>query len=72
MRPLVVVGALLILLGGVILVRGLSVITNREVVEVGPIEISAEEKKAVPPWVGGLAAAAGVALIFVGAGKKRR
>lgn len=72
MRPLVIVGALLILLGGVILVRGLNRITSREVVKVGPIEISAEEKTAVPSWVGGLAAAAGVALIFVDAGKKRR
>lgn len=70
MRPLVIVGILLILAGGVVLVRGLNMTTQREVADIGPIEVTTTETTMVPSWVGAVAAVAGVALVLVGSGKK--
>ncbi len=72
MRPQVIIGVLLVLLGGVVLVRGLSMTTKREVADIGPIEVTTEETRSLPTWIGAVAAAAGVALVLVGAGKKTR
>lgn len=68
---LLILGAVLLIGGGYVLVRGMSVTTDREVLDVGPIEASVEEERAVPTWVGGLAAAAGLAMIIAGASAKR-
>ena len=70
MKPLMFVGVLLILIGAVVLIRGLSVTTKDQVADIGPIEVNREETRTIPPWAGGLAAAAGVAMVLVGAGKK--
>ena len=71
MRLSIILGLLLILGGGVVLVRGLGITTKREVADIGPIEITTEETRTVPTWVGALAAAAGVGLVLVGAGRRR-
>ena len=63
---LLVLGAVLLLGGGWVVGRGLTVTTNREVLDVGPIEASVEEKRSVPTWLGGLAAVAGLAMIIAG------
>lgn len=70
MRPQVIVGVLLILLGGVVLVRGLSMTTKREVADIGPIEVTTQETRTLPTWIGAVAAVAGVALVLTGAGRK--
>jgi hypothetical protein len=70
MRPQVIVGILLILLGGVVLVRGLSMTTKREVADIGPIEVTTQETRSIPTWMGAVAAVAGVALVLTGGGRK--
>ncbi len=72
MRGSVVVGVLLLLAGGFVLTRGFSFTKDKTVVDLGPLQASVSEKQTVPPWVGGIAVAAGVALIAVGASKSRR
>ena len=67
MKPLVVVGALLIVLGGIIVaLRGVSYVRDRQEVSVGPIEFSAEERGFISPLAGVIVLAAGVGLVIIG------
>jgi uncharacterized membrane protein len=70
MRPLTLVGILLLALGAFILFQGMSYKSKDEVLRVGDLKASVEERRAVPTWAGGLAVVAGVVLIA--AGMKRR
>ncbi|HEX6106579.1 MAG TPA: hypothetical protein VFZ26_13420 [Gemmatimonadales bacterium] len=70
MRPLTLAGLALLALGGFILFRGLNYTSDRSVIRIGEFEASVEERQAVPAWIGGLAAAAG--LVLVVAGSRRR
>jgi uncharacterized membrane protein len=70
MRPLTLVGILLLALGAFIVFRGVSYKSKDEVLRVGDIKASVEEQRPVPTWAGGLAMVAGVVLIA--AGMKRR
>ena len=67
------IGVLLIVLGIVALVMGGIRYTTREkVLDIGPIEATAEKHKTIPlpPLLGGLALAGGVALLIAGSKKK--
>jgi len=69
MKPILIVGMLLIVLGVVALAyQGVSYTTREKVIDLGPIEASKETKKTIPlpPVLGGLALAGGVALLVVG------
>lgn len=70
MRPATLAGILLLAVGGFIVFRGLSYTSDRSVFRVGEFEASLEERRAVPAWVGGVAAAAGLVLLV--AGSRRR
>jgi uncharacterized membrane protein len=70
MRPISIVGILLVLLGAFILFRGLNYKSKDEVLRVGDLKASVEEKHAVPAWVGGIAIVAGV--VMLAGGMKRR
>jgi hypothetical protein len=70
MRPLSLVGILLLAVGAFILFRGMTYKDKEEVLQVGELEASVEQKRAVPTWVGGLSIVAGVVLLA--AGMKRR
>ncbi|MGI8497514.1 MAG: DUF3185 domain-containing protein [Gemmatimonadaceae bacterium] len=64
MRPLGMVGVLLVVLGIAILaMRGVSYTKNQESVQVGPLAVTAKEKGFVPPAVGILAIATGAVLL---------
>lgn len=70
--PLIAIGVVLILLGAAALVWQKVSYTQREtVVEVGPVNITADTKKTIPlpPILGGIAMVGGVVLIIVGAKK---
>ena len=61
MKPLVAVGAVLIVLGGIIVaLRGVSYVRDRQEVSLGPIEFAAEERGFISPLVGVIILAAGV------------
>lgn len=65
-------GVVLIVLGVIALIyQGITYTRDREVVEMGPIEVTAEEKETIPipPIIGGVLVVAGVALLV--AGRKR-
>jgi uncharacterized membrane protein YidH (DUF202 family) len=70
MRPVTVVGILLIVLGVVGLALGGFSFTRKEkVVDVGPIEATADKKESlpIPPLLGALAIVGGVVLVAAGA-----
>ena len=70
MRPLSLVGVLLLALGAFILFRGATYKSKDQVLKVGDLKASVEQKHAVPTWAGGVAIIAGIVLIA--AGMKRR
>ena len=64
MRPLGIIGVLLIVFGVVVLaLRGISYTKDRDAVRVGPLEVAAENKGFIPPVVGLVAVAAGVVIL---------
>jgi len=71
MRILALVGVVLMGLGAFIVFRGMSVTSDRNVLKVGPLEATVEEKKAVPAWAGGAAIVGGPVLVVAGMRQKR-
>jgi hypothetical protein len=68
-----IIGIVLIVIGLISLaLGGISYTTNEKVVDIGPIEATAERHKTIPlpPLLGGLALAGGVALLIVGSRKR--
>jgi uncharacterized membrane protein len=73
MKPIFWVGILLIVLGGLALAyQGFDYTHQENVLDLGPIHATAEEQKhvSIPPVLGGLVLAGGIALVIVGARKK--
>ncbi len=71
MKPLVLAGIVIAALGGFILVRGMSYTKDKNVLDIGGLKASVEEKHTIPNWVGIVAVVGGVVLIVAGAGKGR-
>lgn len=65
-----IIGALLILLGGIILARGLHYNSTHDVVDLGGVRVSVNQDKPISPWIGGVIALAGLAVVF-GGGRRR-
>lgn len=73
MRPMSIVGLLLIIGGlAILLMGGFSYTKSDKVLDIGPLEATVQTKERVPlsPIAGGLALAAGVALLLVGQKKR--
>jgi hypothetical protein len=69
MRPIAILGVLLITLGVIALVyEGITYTTKRTVIDVGPVEVQAEEQRRIPlpPILGAVAIAGGVVLVLAG------
>lgn len=66
----ILVGVVLLVGGGYVLLEGGHITTQRQVLELGGVQISAEEKSNIEPWAAGIALVAGTALILVGFTKK--
>lgn len=71
MKPTVIAGIVIAGLGAYVLVKGLSYGSQSNVLKVGDLQVSAEEQRMVPAWVGGLAVVGGLVLIGTGVGKRR-
>jgi len=72
MKPAMMIGILLIVLGGLALAyQGFSYTHQAKVLDVGPIHATAEEQKhvSIPPILGGLALVGGIALLVAGSRK---
>lgn len=68
-----IVGIILIVVGAIALAYGGITYTSREkVLDIGPIEATAEREKTIPlpPLLGGLAVAGGIVLLVAGSRKK--
>ena len=62
-------GIILVIAGGLMTVfTGFNITTKKKVVDVGPVEISTKEKTPVywSPVTGGILAAVGILILFVG------
>lgn len=73
MKPAAILGIVLIVLGLVALAyQGFTYTTREKVLDIGPIHATAEREKTVPvpPLLGIVAVAAGVALVIVGVRKR--
>ena len=69
MKPAIVIGIVLVLLGIVALsYNRITYTTKEKIVEIGPLQATAEKEKSIPlpPMLGGLALVSGVGLIAVG------
>jgi hypothetical protein len=65
MRPAGVIGVLLIVFGAIVLVlQGVSYVKDKDKVDIGIATITTEQRGFIPPWVGGVALVAGIALLF--------
>jgi len=72
MKPILWIGVLLIVLGGLALAyQGFNYTRQRNVIDVGPIHATADEHErvSIPPILGGLALVGGIVLVVVGARK---
>ncbi len=70
MKPMTIIGVALIILGVVALAyQGVTYTTREKVVDLGPLKITADKENRIPlpPILGVLALAGGVALVIVGA-----
>ena len=71
MRPLGIVGWVLIVLGAVVLaLGGVSYVKERESAEIGPIKVATERRGFIPPVAGVAAVALGIVLVV--ADRRRR
>ncbi|MGH7798080.1 MAG: DUF3185 domain-containing protein [Candidatus Binatia bacterium] len=69
MKPMIVGGILLVLLGIVALsYNQITYTTQEKIAEIGPLTATAEKEKSIPlpPLLGGVALVAGIGLIAVG------
>ena len=71
MKPRAIAGIVLIVLGAFIVFRGLSYGSQRSVMKVGDLQVSAEERRTIPTWVGGVAIVGGVLLVGADLMKRR-
>lgn len=69
MRAQVWIGIALIVAGVAVYFRG-GITRKEEVIDVGPLTVSKSERQPIPPWIAGLAVAAGVLLVVSGARQK--
>jgi hypothetical protein len=70
MRPQALIGIILLVIGAFVLFRGMTYKSKDEVLKVGDVKASVEQKHAVPTWAGGVALVAGIVLLA--GGMKRR
>ena len=70
MKPVTIIGVILIVLGIVALAyQGITYTTKERVVDIGPLKVETEKQRTIPlpPLLGALSVAAGVVLVIVGA-----
>jgi uncharacterized membrane protein YphA (DoxX/SURF4 family) len=70
MQRSLLLGILLLAIGAVIVLHGLTEGTERSVLRIGNVQTSVEARRSVPTWVGAFAIVGGA--LLVGAGLRRR
>ena len=67
MKPSILAGIAMIAIGAFLYLRGGSFTTREDVIKVGDLKVSAEEKHSLSPWIAGIAVVGGIVLIAAGA-----
>ncbi len=73
MKPITMIGIALLILGVLALAyQGINYTSREKVLDIGPLQATAERQKRIPipPVIGGLALAGGIALLIAGARQK--
>jgi hypothetical protein len=73
MKPIMIIGVALIVLGVVALAyQGITYTSREKIIDIGPIKATHDTKKTIPlsPVLGGAALAGGIVLVIVGAKNK--
>lgn len=70
LRPSLMAGIVLAVLGAFVLFKGPTYGSHRSVMRVGDVQVSADEQRVIPAWAGGAAIVVGV--LLVGLGVRRR
>ena len=74
MKPIMLIGIVLIVLGVVALAyQGIPYTSREKIIDIGPIQATKDTEKTIPfsPILGGVALAGGIALIIIGGGAKK-
>lgn len=72
MKPIMLIGLVLIVLGAAVLVyQGFTYTSHEKIIDIGPLQASADTQKTipVPPLVGGLAIVGGFVMVIMGSRK---
>ncbi|KAA0229928.1 DUF3185 domain-containing protein [candidate division KSB1 bacterium] len=72
MKPIMLIGLVLIVLGAAVLVyQGFTYTSREKIIDIGPLQASADTQKTipVPPLVGGLAIVGGFVMVIMGSRK---
>ena len=73
MKPILLIGIVLIALGVVALAyQGITYTSREKIIDIGPLQASHDTKKTIPlsPILGGFALAGGIVLVIIGAKKR--
>jgi hypothetical protein len=70
-RLAVVAGIVLAVVGALIVFKGLTYGYQRNDMRIADVQVSAEEERAIPAWVGGVAIVGGVLLLGTGVLRRR-
>jgi len=74
MKPIMLMGIVLIVLGVVALAyQGITYTSREKLIDIGPIQATQKTKKTIPlsPVLGGVALAGGIALVIIGIRAKK-
>ncbi len=69
MKPVQIVGLILIIAGIFVLWKHPTYATKKNVIELGDLKATVDEREAVPGWLGAVSIGAGVILLFAGSRK---
>lgn len=70
MRSVLISGAVLVVVGLFMLLKGVHYTREESVFKFGELEAKVQQERRVPEWVGGLALGAGIVLVVVGLKKR--
>lgn len=74
MKPISIIGVVLIVFGVVTLAyQGITYTSRKKIIDIGPIQATQETRKTIPlsPIWGGVALAGGIVLVLIGSGANK-